>query len=860
MNHRKTGLTWLSAIVALALILVACNRETAQENSAGVTEVLAREGLSTFNDIYKQNALNGPISGASTGELTLFAPTNEAFRKFFEDNEVDFAGLAEVLSYHSAPGRYPAARLAQETSVPTLQGSSIAVAAEGGTIVLNGSARVLRADIGAFRVLIHIIDEVLEIPPPEETVTFSSEPNLMTVEGSAVSDTISVDDPRFLQDLSVTIDLEHPFINDVSVLLTHEETGKELPLIIRPRSNRDNARLTLSDAAELSVQDDVIFEGLASDGEAYDAETYRPARPLVLSLGESLAGNWRLDISDGGIPGLSEDLTGKLLSWSLSFSAVAVKPPPAIYIEAKGTNLDTVTPGAREDFAFFVERLSGLEGPVTLGLEGGAGLSATPMVIPEGVNEGFIFVSAAEDAPLGEQSVSVSATSGSARQLFALDLNVADFKSDNTELLAYLPLADMGAQGAEGNDIWGWTDPETGKEYALMGTTVGTSFVDVSVPQAPVFLGTLPTHTDESVWRDIKVYKDHAFIVSEADDHGMQVFDLTQLRAVSSPQKFTETAHYGEFGNAHNIVIDEASGYAYAVGATDESYARTCFGGLFMIDIRTPAQPEFAGCFAGGVPAGETAGEAYPTDVYVHDAHCVVYDGPDKAYKGREICVTSDGQLNASSADFVAVADVTDKAAPVQLSRASYPGDVTQQYAHQGWLTEDHAYFLFNDEADEQATGVGTTTLIWDLRDLDSPKLLGEFINPSDAIGHNAYTKDGYLYQANYTSGLRVTDLADVAGANLSEVAFFDTYPEDDVPLAALRAEGERCSSEAVESAVAHYNLHNPETPKTTLSADMCAQAAIFNGVWSNYPYFESGIVVLSDIDRGLFVVRPELP
>src|SRR5690606_20218176 len=98
----------------------------------------------------------------------------------------------------------------------------------------------------------------------------------------------------------------------------------------------------------------------------------------------------------------------------------------------------------------------------------------------------------------------------------------------------------MGASG--GNDIWGWTDPETEKEYALMGLNNGTAFVDVSDPVNPVYLGKLPTHTQSSLWRDIKVYADHAFVVSEASGHGMQVFDLTRLRGVTSPQTFTVDA------------------------------------------------------------------------------------------------------------------------------------------------------------------------------------------------------------------------------------------------------------------------------------------------------------------------------
>ena len=81
----------------------------------------------------------------------------------------------------------------------------------------------------------------------------------------------------------------------------------------------------------------------------------------------------------------------------------------------------------------------------------------------------------------------------------------------------------------------GWTDPLTGREYVLLGRSTGTSFVDISNPEQPIYLGNLPTHSVASAWRAIKVYADHAYIVSEASGHGMQVFDLRQLRAVASP-------------------------------------------------------------------------------------------------------------------------------------------------------------------------------------------------------------------------------------------------------------------------------------------------------------------------------------
>lgn len=356
----------------------------------------------------------------------------------------------------------------------------------------------------------------------------------------------------------------------------------------------------------------------------------------------------------------------------------------------------------------------------------------------------------------------------------------AGYDCSNVDLLAFMPLGTFGSSAA--NDIWGWTDPLHGTEYALIGLNDGTGFVDISDPENPVYLGKLPTHTTNSSWRDIKVYADHAFIVSEANGHGMQVFDLTELRSATNPPvTFSETAHYDDINDVHNIVINEDTGFAYTVG--NNSGGTTCSGGLHMVNIQDPINPVFAGCFS--------------SDGYTHDAQCVVYNGPDAAYQGQEICF-------ASNEDTVTIVDVTDKSAPLQLSRVGYP---TSRYIHQGWLTDDHVYFYQNDEVD---TGI-TRTFIWDVSDLDDPILAREFSLGTTSRDHNMYTVGDLLYEANYTTGLRVFEISD--RENPVEIGFFDTY-----------------------------------TPSNSLS---------YEGAWSNYPYFESGVVIVSSIGEGLFILDP---
>ena len=374
------------------------------------------------------------------------------------------------------------------------------------------------------------------------------------------------------------------------------------------------------------------------------------------------------------------------------------------------------------------------------------------------------------------------------------------FACKDVELLAYLPASKVtidGGRGVRFNDIWGWTDSESGREYALLGRTNGVSVVDVTEPTNPRLVADLPAPagTRHTSWRDIKVYKDHAFVVADnSPNHGVQVFDLRKVREVGdAPGTFEMTAHYKNVSSVHNIVINEETGFAYSVGSGGGG--ETCGGGLHMIDIRDPANPTFAGCFADAETGRAKTG-------YSHDAQCVVYRGPDERYQGRELCL-------GSNETHLSIADVTDKKAPKAVSRVSYPDFA---YTHQGWLSEDHRYFLMNDELDELRNMVDSTrTLIWDLADLENPFLVKQFMGPTEATDHNTYIVGNLAFQSHYMAGLRILDVSDPTSP--AEVAYFDTAP------------------------------YSPDTKG-------------FAGSWSNYPFFKSGTIIVSGIGEGLFILK----
>lgn len=375
----------------------------------------------------------------------------------------------------------------------------------------------------------------------------------------------------------------------------------------------------------------------------------------------------------------------------------------------------------------------------------------------------------------------------------------ADFECQQTNLLAMVPTAEMGGGLSRLNTVWGWTDGMTGREYAIVGRSDGTSFLDVTNSTRPRYLGDLPKTKEApaTVWREFKVMHNFVYIVSDgAPKHGMQIFDLTRLRNVRSPQTFTPDVTYDKVSAAHNVAVDSATHTVFITGAN--AGGETCGGGLHMVDARDPQKPIFLGCF-------QDMGTGFAGTGYSHDVQCVIYQGPDSRYTGREICFG--GNETALS-----IGDVTDKSKPVAIGRGTYPDF---GYIHQGWLTEDQKYFYVNDELDELQgkTPKGTRTMIFDVSKLDDPVVAGQFIGTTHATDHNLYILGDRMYQSNYQAGLRVIDIKD--RVNPKEVAYFDVVPVGD-------------------------------------------NNAGFGGTWNNYPYFKSGTILVSSAYEGLFLLKDQ--
>ncbi|PNS14772.1 hypothetical protein CAC42_2001 [Sphaceloma murrayae] len=393
------------------------------------------------------------------------------------------------------------------------------------------------------------------------------------------------------------------------------------------------------------------------------------------------------------------------------------------------------------------------------------------------------------------------------------------FRCNNMDAYDFLSHEDMGGGEADprfpnrrGSSIWGWVSPK-GRQIALVGQQTGTAFVEVSRKGKMSYLGRLPRQDPiGSSWREIRVLNDLAIIGSEAVGHNVQIFDMNKVADLDarSPVTFNqETDLTGLFtdlpiGRAHNVVVDWDNEYAIAVGAQPRN--TSCQSGLEYIDLSDPANPFKPGCAS--------------SDGYTHDAQCVNYNGPDKRYLGRNICV-------AYNEDSVTVWDSTNRTgnpASTLLSRLSYPGAT---YTHQGWWTERnyHQFILLNDELDEvravgdAASGIPITHIV-DLTDLENPIYTGNF-NAADqrAPDHNLYIEGGVMFQSNYGAGVWVQDVRSIAkypdGSRVKPLAFFDMYPENDA---------------------------------TNGSVD-------FVGTWGNFQ-FPSGMIVANTFERGAWTLR----
>ncbi|GIE95486.1 choice-of-anchor B family protein [Paractinoplanes rishiriensis] len=315
----------------------------------------------------------------------------------------------------------------------------------------------------------------------------------------------------------------------------------------------------------------------------------------------------------------------------------------------------------------------------------------------------------------------------------------------NVDLLSFLPQSALGGGGS--SSMWHWTDPRDSNEYILYCRSNGVSFVNVTDPVNPRYVGNLPSARGvSSTWCDVRTYQHYAYIGKDGVDHGIQVFDLNKLQGVTTTQTFTASAHFTGLTFSHTLWINQDTGFLYVSGAN------TCKKGLTVYDIKSPLSLRQVAC--------------YDREKYSHEAIVLNYNGPDTRFTGREIA------FNFTGPSFQ-ILDVTDKAAIRVLSSLAHPG---ASFIHQGFPTSDFKNIIVNDELISNRGG--SPDFVYNIEKLDAARYVGKDLSErGEFINHNGYTVGKLHYQASYRGGLRILDTTAAAAADLPEVGYFDTEP-----------------------------------------------------------------------------------
>lgn len=322
------------------------------------------------------------------------------------------------------------------------------------------------------------------------------------------------------------------------------------------------------------------------------------------------------------------------------------------------------------------------------------------------------------------------------------------FPSLNVTLLSWFTPADFGSQNTTGNSCTGYTSP-SGREYAVIGLSDGTGFVDITDPVDARIVGFVAG--PESLWRDVRCYDHYCYAVSEGGG-GIQVINLDDIDNGVITQLPSVTT--GGALATHSMTINMDSGYLYRAGGSGN--------GIRVYSLANPAVPQFVGAWS---------------NKYTHEATVISYTSGPQA--GREIaylCGGFNGGWNDTGLDIVDVTDKTNLDGRAPISRVTWPN---AGYSHQIWLSPDLRYGYLNDELDEQNLGIPMTTIVIDLQNPAAPAMLPSYTNGNTATGHNIYTRDSWVIHAAYRSGIRIHD-ASANPAQPVEVAWFDTWPQDD--------------------------------------------------------------------------------
>lgn len=280
------------------------------------------------------------------------------------------------------------------------------------------------------------------------------------------------------------------------------------------------------------------------------------------------------------------------------------------------------------------------------------------------------------------------------------------------------------------NEIWGVA--QGGREYAIIGSTMGTHIFDITNPadvDTAVFIPGAATGPG-IVHRDYHDYAGYLYIVCDEDSglslSTLQIVDLSNLPD-SAPVVYNSNAL---FRKSHNIFIDTATARLYACGV------RPSFNRQEIYSLADPINPVLIETYNRG-----------RHDVYVRN---------DTAY-------LNDGTAGLYIVDFQTPGNAQDLGNFVSVDTG---------YNHSGWLSEDGDVYVLAEET----FGVKIRLLdVSDLSDITVLSTISSLVNPL-SIAHNLIIKENFLYVSYYNDGLYIFDISDAS--NPFVVGYYDTSTE----------------------------------------------------------------------------------
>lgn len=264
---------------------------------------------------------------------------------------------------------------------------------------------------------------------------------------------------------------------------------------------------------------------------------------------------------------------------------------------------------------------------------------------------------------------------------------------------------------------WGYVDPTTGVEYAILAARAGTAIYNIADPRNPVLTGFIAG--PNNLWREMKTYREFCYVSTEAGG-GLQIISLANPEAPFLAATYTGSG----LSSVHTVTVDTLNARLYANGAN---------GGCRILSLANPTAPVQIGNYTGA---------------YVHDSH--VRD--DTLYAA---CIGV-GQVR--------ILNVANPGSISEIVRFTTERNAT----HNCWTTEDRQFLLATDE-----TGNGRVTS-WDISDLGSPIQVDGFTADPNGDAHNVHIRDNLAFVAHYTEGVHILDITDPA--TMRQAGYFYTY------------------------------------------------------------------------------------